>query len=84
VIRIKGDTIYRADIHTLLGIVVTHTLGTEVRIDLIDLVSLGYGTIRTLRLTYITIDALIGNHQCHKKLSSKNRFRRQKQYWRVC
>jgi hypothetical protein len=62
VVRILGDTIYRADFDTLWLVEVTHTLGAKIRGNHVDLITLADCIIRALRDTYITVDALIGNH----------------------
>jgi hypothetical protein len=62
VIWILGDTVYRANLDTLWLVEMTHTLGTKIRGNHVDLITLADCIIRALRDTYITVDALIGNH----------------------
>jgi hypothetical protein len=62
VIRILRDTVYRADLDALWLVKMTHTLGTKIRGNHVDLITLADCIIRALRDTYITADALIGNH----------------------
>ena len=73
VVRIEWNAIDRADFHALGRFVVTNTLGTQIRIDDIDLFALGNRTVRALRLTYITVDALVGDHQRHGNFHQKIR-----------
>lgn len=44
---------------------VTHTLGTESRINLVDLLSLRDRPIGALRLADITVDTFVGNQKRH-------------------
>jgi hypothetical protein len=62
VIRIFGDTVYRADFYALRLIIETHAFGALVRVDLIDLITGRDSIIGTFWLTHITVDAFIGNH----------------------
>jgi hypothetical protein len=57
-----GDTVYRADLDTLRGIVVADTLGAAMGVDLIDLVTLRDSAVRALGLTNVTVDTFVGNH----------------------
>jgi hypothetical protein len=50
---------------TLRIVIVTHTLGTQTRVDFINLITLIYGVIRAFWLTHIAVNALIGNKQRH-------------------
>ncbi len=50
--------------------------GTQVGIYLVDLVTLVDGAIRAFGLTYIAVDALIGNHQGHSRYSKYFKFNR--------
>jgi hypothetical protein len=60
-IGILGDTVHRTDLYALGSLIVSHTLGAQVGIDLIDLVTLGNRAVRALGLTYIAVDAFIGD-----------------------
>jgi hypothetical protein len=62
IIRVKWNTVDRAYLDTLRCLVVTDTLGTQVRIDHIDLITSTDRLVRALRFTYIAIDAFICNH----------------------
>ena len=56
-VRIKRNAVNRAHLLALRLIIVAHALGTEVRIDLIDFLTLRDGVVGAFRLTDIAIDA---------------------------
>jgi hypothetical protein len=58
---VERDAIHRANFAALWLIKVTHTFGTLAGLDLIDFDTLIDGTVRTLRLTDVTVDTLVGN-----------------------
>jgi hypothetical protein len=60
-LRILRDTVHRTDLNALRSLVVTHTLGAQIGIDLVDLVTLGDRPIGALGLTYIAVDAFISD-----------------------
>ena len=62
IIRVKWNTVDRANLDTLRRLVVTDTFGAQVRVDHIDLITGTDRLVRTFRFTYITIDAFICNH----------------------
>ena len=66
--RVQGNAGNRADLHALGLIEMPHAFGTAIRIYLIDFFTEMNCGIRTLRLTDITIDAFIRNHQCHRQI----------------
>lgn len=64
-IRVQRNAVYRTNINALGGLIMAYTFGTQVRIDLIDLLALGNGPIGAFRLTYIAIDAFVSDYQGH-------------------
>jgi hypothetical protein len=60
-LRILGDTVHRTDLHALGRLVVTYALGTQIGIDLVDLVALGNGAVGALGLADIAVDAFVGD-----------------------
>jgi hypothetical protein len=64
-IRINRYACNRANLDALGFIKVTYALGAFVRIDFVDLLTKVDGLVGALRLTNITVDALIGNIKCH-------------------
>src|SRR5690554_627663 len=64
-VRIEWDTVNRAHLLALRLTKMADALRTKVGIYLVDLRSLINGTVRALRLTNVTIDTFIGNHQRH-------------------
>jgi hypothetical protein len=69
-VGILGDAIHGADRHALRLIVVTHALGALVGVDFVDFLALVDGSVRALGLTHVTVDAFVGDHQCHGVCSS--------------
>lgn len=62
VIRVFRYTVNRTDFYTLGRVIMSDALGAFIRIYFINFLTLGYCFIRTFWLTYITVDAFIGNH----------------------
>ena len=62
VVRILRNAFHRTDLDTLRGLEVADALGAQVGVDLVDLLALVDGVVRTLRFTDITVDAFVGNH----------------------
>jgi hypothetical protein len=61
VLGVFGNTIDRANFYALRSLVMADTLGAQIGIDLINLVTLGNGAVGALGFTNIAIDAFIGN-----------------------
>jgi hypothetical protein len=61
VISIFWNAVYRADLNTLRGVVMADTLGTEVGVDLIDLIALGDGAVGAFRFADVAVDAFVGD-----------------------
>jgi hypothetical protein len=68
-LRIQRDALHGAHLNALRLIKVTHAFGAFVRINFIDLLAKIDGLVGALGFTNITIDALTGDHQSHKKSS---------------
>ena len=64
-IHINGYTFYRAHLLALGDIKVTHALGTSVRIDFVNRLTLVDCLVGAGRFTDIAVDAIIGNYQRH-------------------
>jgi len=64
-IRVVDDAVYRADFNALRGVKMADALGTQLRVYKVDVLALGDGAVRALRLAYIAVDALVGNEQRH-------------------
>jgi hypothetical protein len=69
-VRIDEDAVHRADFDALGLVIMANAFGTEAGIDDIDLVTLADSTVGALGFTYIAVDTFVGNHQCHRTLSS--------------
>jgi len=65
VVRILEDAINRANLNTLGGLIVAHTLGAEVRVNLIYFVALTDGSVRALRLANVAVNAFVSNVKGH-------------------
>jgi hypothetical protein len=65
VVRVMRDAIHGADLDALGGLVMTHALGAQIGVDLVNLVALVDRPIRALGLTHIAVDAFVCNHQGH-------------------
>lgn len=63
--RIRYDAVDRTDADAGLVIIKAHTLGAEIGVNLVHLVTHGDGLIGTLRLTHIAVDALLRDQQRH-------------------
>ena len=59
--RVLNNAFDRTDPQALGVGMMTDTFGAKSRVDLIDLLPLRNGPIRTFRLADITIDAFVGN-----------------------
>jgi hypothetical protein len=51
----------------------TDTFGTQIRIDLVDLLALGDRAVRALGLANVAVNAFIVNHQGHDNILRNNR-----------
>jgi hypothetical protein len=69
VLRVDRDAIDGTDLNTLGYIVMTHTLGAFIWVDLIDQFTQVNSIIWALRLTDIAVDAFISNHQGHVSIT---------------
>jgi len=65
VLLINQNAVYWAHLLALGLIVMPNALRAQIRINLVDLLTLRNGIIRALWLAYITIDALICNKKRH-------------------
>ena len=63
VVKVQRNTIHGTDFNALWGIKMAHAFGAFVWIDLVDLDSLVDRAVRALRLTDVTVNAFISNHQ---------------------
>ena len=63
--RVYRDAGNRTELNALGLIEMPHAFGTFGRIYLVDFLAQVDGIIRALRLAHITVDAVIGDHQCH-------------------
>ena len=61
VLRVYDDTFDRANVDALLGFEMPHALGTEIRINFIDLRTHVYRIVWTFWFTDIAVDAFVGN-----------------------
>jgi hypothetical protein len=64
-LRVDGNTSHRAHLDALGFVKMADTFSAFMGVDLIDLRAQINGLIRTLRLTHIAIDALVGDDQSH-------------------
>jgi hypothetical protein len=71
VLRVDGNTGHGAHLNALRLVKMTDALRAFGRVDLIDLFAQINRLVRALGLTHITVDALIGDHQCHVLDSAK-------------
>jgi hypothetical protein len=70
-LRVNGNTGHRANLYTLGLVKMPDTLGALGRVDFINLFAQINGLVRALRFAHITVDAFIGDHQCHGWGSAK-------------
>jgi hypothetical protein len=59
------------DLHALGLVKMARALGAFGRINFIDLQAQINGLVGALWLTHIAVDAFIGDHQCHVRISTK-------------
>jgi hypothetical protein len=64
-IGIQNDTLYRAYHYALRFVEVADTLGAQMRMNLVDLLTHINGIVGTFRLADITINAFICYQQSH-------------------
>src|ERR1700757_1844405 len=69
VVRIDRDAVDRADLHALRLIEVADALGALAGIYHVDLQALRDRAVRALRLADVAVDAFVGDHQGHGRLS---------------
>ena len=62
---------HRADLHALGFVKVSDALGAFVRVDFVNFRAQINRLIGALRLTHITVDAFVGDHQSHVESSAK-------------
>ena len=70
VVWIDEYAVNRTDLDTLLLFIVPDTLGAEIRIDLVNLVSLVDSAILAFGFADIAVDTFISDIQCHCASSS--------------
>ena len=64
--RMLGNAIYRTHFNALWFVEMADTFGTTIRIDLIIQFALIYSVIWAFGFADITVDAFVGNYQCHE------------------
>ena len=64
--RMLGNAIYRTHFNALWFVEMADTFGTTIRIDLIIQFTLIDCVIRAFGFADITIDAFVGNDECHE------------------
>ena len=67
--RIDQNAFHRTDFYALGRLKVAHAFRAAGRINNVELLSLRDRFVRTLRLADVTIDAFVGNQQCHGDLA---------------
>jgi hypothetical protein len=70
---IQWNAIHRTYLTALGHIEMTDAFGAQIRVDLVDFFALENGVIRTLWLTYITVDAGVGDFERHNLLQRENK-----------
>ena len=73
---VDGNTSHGADLLALRLVEMSDALGAFIGIDLIDQRPHEDGLIGAFRLTDVAVDAIVGNHQRHDRLSGLNSFQR--------
>jgi len=68
---IPDDAIDRADADAGRLLIVADAFGAAIRVYLVDLAPQGDGLVRTLRIAHVTVDALVGDEQCHLRPPSE-------------
>lgn len=63
IVGVQRDTIHRTNLLALGLIIMAYAFGAEIRLDLVDLLARRDCAVRALRLTDITINAVISNDQ---------------------
>jgi hypothetical protein len=71
VLGVDGNAGHRAHLHTLRLIKMAHALGAFGWVDFVNLFTQVNGLVRALGLAHITVDAFVGDHQCHLEGSAK-------------
>ncbi len=62
---IPDDAVDRADADTGRLLIVTDALGAATGVDLVDLIPQADGLVGALGIAHVTVDALVGDEQCH-------------------
>ena len=68
VLGIDRNAGHRADLHALGFVKMPHAFGAFAGVDLIDLFTQIDGLVGALGFADITVDAFVGDHQCHGAL----------------
>lgn len=68
---IPDDAVDGADADAGGLLIVADAFGAAIRVYLVDLAPQGDGLVRTLRIAHVTVDALVGDEQCHLRPPSE-------------
>jgi hypothetical protein len=69
--RVDWNARHRTHLYALGLIEMPHALGAFAGVDFVDFLAKVDGLIGALGLTHITVDAFVGDHQCHGWGSAK-------------